>query len=188
MSLNRLFHLSAYLSGAIDFSKDNGRSWREEITPFLEDMGVTVYNPLNPIFDGMEELDGVMRPKIKQMIENEQWEELRVEVKKIVRADLHMVDLSSFMIVNYDVDIKMCGTHEEMFNALNQNKPVLLVVKSKKKLPLWIYGRVPTRSHVFEGWDKLKEYLTGINSNPDFKFDVADTKRWMFLSGEHMNP
>jgi len=136
----------------------------------------------------MINLDGVMRPNIKRMIENEQWEELRVEVKKVVRADLHMVDLSSFMIVNYDVDVHMCGTYEELFIATNEGKPVLLVVKDKKKLPLWIYGRIPTRSHMFVGWDELRAYLTGVNSDPNFKFDIADNKRWMFLAGDHMNP
>lgn len=183
---NRLSGLAAYLSGPIQSAVDFGKAWREDITPFLESMNVKVFNPLKPIFDGTSYLNEIKRPHIQKLIDEERWEELRTEVKDIVKWDLRSVDLCSFVIVNYDVSVHMCGTYEEMFLANTQNKPVLLVVEDKKKLPLWIYGRIPTRSHMFEGWDNLKTYLTGVNSDPNFKFDVADKKRWLFLNGEHM--
>ena len=179
---NRLNGLAAYLSGPIQSAVDFGRAWREEITPFLESMNVKVFNPLKPIFDGTSYLNEIKRPHIQKLINEERWEELRTEVKDIVKWDLRSVDLCSFVIVNYDISVHMCGSYEELFLANTQNKPVLLVVKDKKKLPLWIYGRIPTRSHMFEGWDNLKFYLTGVNSDPDFEFDVADKKRWLFLN------
>ncbi|MFA5313371.1 MAG: hypothetical protein WC375_08685, partial [Methanomassiliicoccales archaeon] len=100
--------------------------------------------------------------------------------------DLRAIDLSSFLIVNYDIDIFMCGTHEEIFTANRQNKPVLLMVGNKrKKLPKWMFGRFPPE-HMFEGWDSLLHYLHCIDVEPNYQFTEADLKRWLFLDGEHM--
>ena len=180
--MSRLKGMKCYLAGPIQCAFDFGHKWRDDITPFIENMGVTVFNPLEPIFDSLTNMDEIMRPHMAKLRDEERWDELRVEVKKVVRADLHMVDLSNFVIVNYDISTPMCGTYEELFTANRLNKPVLMVVKDKKKLPLWMYGRIPTRSHMFESWDLLKKYLSGINEDPDFKFEPADTKRWLFFS------
>lgn len=174
------------MSGPIQAEADFGKGWRKEITPFLEEMNVRVFNPLEPMFHGTAYLNEIKRPHMTNLIENREWEELRTEVKEINKWDLRAVDLSSFVICNFNNDVHMCGTYEEIFLANNQNKPVLCVVKDKTKLPLWMYGRIPTRSHMFESWDALKAYLKGINSNPDFHFDPADLKRWLFFAGDHM--
>lgn len=187
VKMNRLKGLACYLSGPIQAEVDFGREWRDKITPFLQEKNVTVFNPLKPIFHGTAYLNETKRPHMNNLVQEERWEELRVEVKEINKWDLRAVDLSSFLIVNYNNDVHMCGTYEEVFLANTQNKPVLMVVKDKKKLPLWMYGRIPTRSHVFVGWDALKDYLTRIDSDPNFKFDPADKKRWLFFAGDHIS-
>jgi len=48
-----------------------------------------------------------------------------------------------------------------------------------------MYGRFPS-DHMFESWDELREYLTNIDSNPNYVFTEADKKRWLFFSGDHM--
>lgn len=184
--MNRLFNLSAYLCGPIESESDFGHGWRDEITPFLESLNVRVFNPLKPTFHGTAYLNEVKRPYMDKLFEDRNWDALREEVKQINRWDLRAVDLSSFLVVNYNLDVRMCGTYEEIFLANKQNKPVLLVVKDKSKVPLWMHGRVPMRSHCFEGWDALKDYLNRINSDVNFKFDPADTKRWLFFAGDHM--
>jgi hypothetical protein len=107
-------------------------------------------------------------------------------MKDLNHWDLRTVDLSSFLVVNYDTNIFTCGTHEEIFNANRQTKPVLLVFKNgKRKAPSWLYGRFPSE-HFFDGWDELREYLNEIDSNPNYKFTEADLKRWLFFDGPHM--
>ena len=44
--MNRLSGQRVYLAGAMDRVQDRGAGWRDKITPFLEDMGVIVFNPL----------------------------------------------------------------------------------------------------------------------------------------------
>lgn len=187
--VNRLRHLGAYLAGPIDFAEDLGVGWREDITGFLQDkrVGVEVFNPLEHPFHDVKTFDDVKRPYLKHLADTRQFDELRDQIKAINKWDLRAIDLSSFIIVNYNMEIHMCGTHEELFMAVGQNKPVLLIVKDKSKMPKWLYGRVP-HEHMFEGIHALKEYLSDLNTNVDFEFCEADKKRWLFLEGWWMYP
>ena len=183
--LNRLNNLGCYLCGPIDFAEDLGRGWREDITDFLVARNATIFNPLEHPFHGVKTFDDVKRPYLKHLADTRQFDKLRDEIKAINKWDLRAIDLSSFVVVNYNMDIPMCGTHEELFMANRQNKPVLLIVKDKSKMPKWLYGRVP-HEHMFEGIDALKEYLSSVDTDPDFDFCEADTKRWLFLEGPWM--
>jgi hypothetical protein len=184
--MNRLKDLNFYLAGPIDFAENLGSDWRDSITPFLESKNVKVFNPLKPIFHGSKEFD-IKRPELDIMRENEDYELLRQEVRNVIRWDLRAVDLSSCIIVNYDINIHQCGTMEEIFMAnAEQSKPVLFHVNNaKNKLPKWLYGRFP-HQHLFNTWEELKDYITRIDSDPDFKFYDYEMKRWMFFAGEHM--
>ena len=183
--MNRLKNLGCYLSGPIDFAENLGSEWRDELTPFLQNRNVKVFDPLKPMFYGAAHLTEYKRPVILQMAKARKFEELRTEIKELNKWDLRAVDLSSFVIVNYRIDIHMCGTYEEIFEANKQNKPVLLVVDDMTVLPKWIYGRFP-HEHMFEGFEKLKEYLINIDENEDYKFTLADKKRWLFFDGPWM--
>jgi len=187
--MNRLLGQSCYLSGSIDFSPDKGKGWRDEITPFIEGMGVKVYDPLNhhKNFNIREDIDEIKRPYMSKLLKEGRYDELQKEMKELVHLDLRSIDLSSFIICNYDTSIHMCGTIEEICIASKQVKPILLMCKNgKNKLPSWLYGRL-NHEYFFESWDSLKHYLNDINSNPDYKFTQADDKRWLFFAGDHMH-
>jgi hypothetical protein len=184
--MNRLNGLAAYLSGAIDFAEDHGEAWRDLITSQLVPKNVKVYNPLKHSFYGTQDLDTNKRPRMAKLLEEGRFEELREEVKDLNHWDLRAIDLSSFLVVNYDIKTFMCGTHEEIFTANRQNKPVLLMVgQHRKQLPKWMFGRFPPE-HMFESWHDLLQYLTAIDSDPNYQFTEADNKRWLFLDGSHM--
>jgi hypothetical protein len=173
--------MCCYLSGGIDFSKDKGAGWRNTITPFLQNMGVTVFNPLCHPFKGAKEIDS-RRPYMAKLLQEGKLEELRNEMKPIVRMDLRSIDLSSFLIVgDYSTSTHLCGTIEEISVCNKQVKPCLVVCKDgKKSLPSWLYGRLPS-DHLFDSWDDLKTYLTAINTDPNYQFSEADLKRWLFF-------
>ena len=178
--MNRLKGLTCYLSGPIDFAKNRGSDWRENITPFLEQMGVKVFNPLAHCFEGACDIP-TKRQLMKKLLEEGKYEDLHQEMKELVHMDLRAVDLSSFVICNYDSTVHMCGTYEEIFHCNLQVKPVLLVHKKpRRELSSWMYGRFPP-SHFFDTWASLKAYLTDIDSNPDYCFTKADEKRWLFF-------
>jgi len=182
--VNRLKGLLTYLSGPIDFVPDHGTEWRDMITPFLEDMGVKVLNPLRHSFTGSEKIPE-KRVKMKDLLEEEKFHELHKEMKELVHMDLRSVDLSSFVICNYDSTVHMCGTMEEIFKCNIQVKPCLLVHKKpRNQLSSWMYGRFPPE-HFFSSWDNLKTYLTEINSSPNYQFTTADKKRWLFFDIKH---
>lgn len=184
--LNRLKGLACYLSGPIDFADDKGYGWRDEITPFLEDMNVQVFNPLKHSFFGCEDFDTIKRPQMKSMASEGRFKELREQMKDVNHWDLRSVDLSSFLIVNYDNSVHMAGTYEEIFKANNQCKPVLLVLSCPKKdVSSWILGRFPD-DHMFDSWESLKKYLNKINCEKSYNFTEADEKRWLFFAGDHI--
>lgn len=180
--MNRLNGLCCYLSGPIDFAADKGMDWREYMTPFLEEKNVRVFNPLKHSFYGTQDLDTTKRPRMAKLLEEGDFEELRVEMKELNHWDLRCVDLSSFLVVNYDINVFTCGTHEEIFKANTQIKPVLLMIgkDNRKKMPKWMYGRFPPE-HMFESWEDLRKYIEDIDSNPNYQFTKADNKRWLFF-------
>ena len=184
--MNRLKDLAVYLSGPIDFAENKGCAWRNNITPFLENRNVKVFNPLKHVFYGTQDLDTVKRPKMEKLLADGKFDALREEIKDINHWDLRAVDLSSFLIVNYDISVFTCGTHEEIFCANRESKPVLLMIgDNRRKMPKWMYGRFPSE-HMFESWDAIKDYLIRIDSDTDYIFTEADCKRWLFFDGPHM--
>lgn len=184
--MNRLNGLACYLSGPISYAEDKGQAWRDELTTFLTPRNVRVFNPLKHVFYGTQEIDKIKRPRMNRLLKERQYDKLRREMKDLNHWDLRCVDLSSFLVVLYDPRIFTCGTHEEMFKALDQNKPVLLVnPKGKQNTPNWLYGRLP-HTHIFSSFESVKTYLQNIDCNPIYKWTKADRKRWLFFDGPHM--
>ncbi len=188
MTINRLRNMTCYLSGSIDASKDKGKGWRDDITPFLEEKGIRVFNPLNhhKTFHIKEDIDTIKRPYMRKLLEEGRFDELQAETRELVHLDLRAIDLANFIICHYDSSIHLCGTVEEISIGSKQVKPVLLIAKNgKDKLPSWLYGRLP-HSHFFANTEELKNYLIQIDSNPDYQFTKVDAKRWLFYEGSWM--
>ena len=47
LNTTRLQNQRVYLAGAMDRVKDRGVAWRDSITPFLEELGCVVFNPIS---------------------------------------------------------------------------------------------------------------------------------------------
>jgi nucleoside 2-deoxyribosyltransferase len=174
--MNRLKNQRVYLAGAMDRVADRGATWRDNITPFLENMGVVVFNPITkPTNTGLEDKDShVIKTKLKQ---KERYDELSEMMKVIRRVDLRLVDISDFLIVNLDLDIHPCGTYEEIFTANRSKKPILIhMEQGKKHTPDWIFGTIPHQM-VFSCWNDLKSYLIHINTDEN----IEPYRRWQFF-------
>lgn len=177
MSANRLKGQRAYLAGAMDRVKDRGANWRMQITPFLEEMGVVVFNPLNkPGTVGGEDSDTHV---IKNMLKaKENYDELSNMMKTIRAVDLRLVDISDFLVVNLDLNTHPCGTLEEIFLANRSKKPVVIhMEQGKKNTPDWLFGTLP-HSMFFSDWDEVKHYLSHINNDRHINFE----NRWRFFN------
>jgi nucleoside 2-deoxyribosyltransferase len=175
--MNRLKNQRVYLAGAMDRVADRGAGWRTIITPFLEEMGILVFNPLNkPTDTGLEDEDShVIKVKLKSQ---KRYDELSSMMKTIRSVDLRLVDISDFLIVNLNLDIHPCGTYEEIFWANRQKKPILMhVEQGKDHAPDWLFGTIPHQM-IFSTWDELKHYLIHINSSEN----IDHHKRWYFFN------
>jgi hypothetical protein len=175
--MNRLKNQRVYLAGAMDRVADRGAGWRALITPFLQNLGVTVFNPLNKPSDlGAEDEDTHRR---KVLLKEEGDYEGFSDIMKTVRAiDLRLVDISDFLVVNLDLNTHPCGTLEEIFLANRSKKPVVVrMEQGKGNVPDWLFGTLP-HSMFFSTWGEVRDYLKYINSSPEIECEG----RWRFFN------
>lgn len=175
--MNRLTNQRVYLAGAMDRVVDRGSTWRENITPFLNKLGITVFNPMKkPCVEGKE--DHVVHLYKIQLKKTAQYDELSKIMKTIRCVDLRLVDISDFLIVNLDIDVHPCGTYEEIFLANRSKKPVVIhMEQGKNNAPDWLFGTIP-HEMIFSTWDQLKNYLMHIHTSNH----IESYNRWQFFS------
>jgi nucleoside 2-deoxyribosyltransferase len=175
--MHRLKNQRVYLAGAIDRVKDRGKGWRENITPFLEDLGITVFDPLKKHGTvGLE--DDIVHKQKKQLKAAQMYDDLSSLMKDIRRVDLRLVDISDFLIISLDLGSHPCGTYEELFLANRQKKPIILhMTQGKENTPDWLFGTIPHQM-IFSCWDGVKDYLVYIDQVKDIK----TLDRWYFVN------
>lgn len=174
--MNRLKNQRAYLAGAMDRVPDRGATWRDNITPFLTNMGITVFNPITkPTNLGLEDTDTHnIKTKLKSQ---KRYDELSQMMKTIRAVDLRLVDMSDFLIVNLDINTHPCGTLEEIFWANRQKKPIIIhMEQGKNQTPDWLFGTIPHQMF-FSTWDEIKQYLVHIDTSEN----IDTHKRWYFF-------
>ena len=175
---NRLSGLKCYLAGPIDYAKDDGKGWRNEVKKWLKKFGVIVLDPCDK---------KVKHAKYKEVDEEKQkmmalkasgrFFELSQRMKEIVHYDLRMTDISDFLIVYVNPEIPMFGTLHELLNSLHQRKPTLVVIEGgKKNVSNWLFG-IMDFNFMFDDFDDLKDYLGHVNDGTI----QADLSRWVFF-------
>lgn len=189
-NMGKLSGARVYLAGSIDKSDDLGRGWRNDITPFLESLGIFVLDPckkpINIFYDEDQEKTDegyCFHKKIDEWREGCDYDSIANIFKKIRSVDLRMVDISDFLIVYLDLSVFNCGTLEEVFWANRLKRPVLLVCsKGKKNCPGWLFGTIP-HEHIFNNFSELKDYLENISLvGPDI-----DDNRWILFDYEKLS-
>lgn len=174
--MNRLNHQRVYLAGAMDRVLDRGATWRDNITPFLEGLGLTVFNPITkPTHTGMEDQDShIIKTKLKKQ---HRYDELASMMKTIRSVDLRMVDISDFLVVHLDISTHPCGTLEEIFWANRQKKPIIIhLEQGKENTPDWLFGTIPHQM-IFSTWKEIHNYLTHIDEDEN----IDAHNRWFFF-------
>ena len=176
----RLNSQRVYLAGAMDRVSDRGNGWRDSITPFLESLGVVVFNPIKkPIMIGQED-ETTHRYKLKLKLEKN-YDELSDLMKVIRSVDLRLVDISDFMIVNLDLDVHPCGTYEEIFWANRQKKPIIVhMVQGKQNAPDWLFGTIP-HEMILSSWNEIQDYLNKIHTDAE----IETFNRWYFFNAKN---
>ena len=165
------------MAGAMDRVKDRGQGWREQISPFLESLGIVVFNPITKPTDmGLEDSDThTIKSKLKA---SKRYDELSSMMKVIRSVDLRLVDISDFLIVNLDLNVHPCGTYEEIFWGNRQKKPILIHMnQGKEQAPDWLFGTIPHQM-IYSSWNDMKTYLEHINTSEN----INTYNRWYFFN------
>lgn len=175
--INRLKGQRAYLAGAMDRVPDRGTTWRDKITPALQALNITVFDPIKK--PGNVGLENTETHNVKQRLKKSQKYDQLSDIMKTIRAvDLRMVDISDFLIVHLDIDTHPCGTLEEIFLANRQKKPIIVhIQQGKQNCPDWLFGTIP-HELFFDTWEGIVSYLYYINTSRN----IDSLNRWYFLN------
>ena len=164
---------SVYLCGSMYGDINDGQDWRTMISPKLSKMGIKISNPCNKKTNGSSEV-GDDKKRFKKLIMEENWEGIKEVFWPIIRADLRMVDLANFVILNYDPDVPTIGTVHELVVS-NFEKKVILLKYDKAKLDRfnpWMCVFIKNH-HFFSEWDSMFEYLEEVDKGK------KDTSLWV---------
>lgn len=151
---------SVYLCGPMAAEADDGKGWRELLTPHLEKMGIEVIDPTKSTANGVGEV-GDDKKRFREIIKQENFSQLKKEFWPIIRKDLRAVDKADFLIVNYDATSTTVGTYDECTRASIQKKPILMKY-DRNQLDVfnpWVVTWVKD-GEFFPSWDKLLMYLS----------------------------
>lgn len=157
--MNYLKNKIVYLCGPLGAVEDDGKGWRQDITPKLEKMGLIVDDPTKSTANGKGEVSDDKK-YFKQLIKNEEFGKLKEEFWPIIRKDLRSVDKCDFLILNYQVGIPTIGTYEECTRAVISKKPILLKYDKNEldRFNPWVISWVK-ENEVFSNWNDLFDYL-----------------------------
>ena len=131
----------AYLSGPMDFVADRATEkasgWRVRLRQYLENLGVTVFDPWDKprargLHEyGLEDVTTLHRRDTWSFEASDNGSTRRAELAEFFwetqHIDLRMVDISDFVIAYCPTNIYSVGTVHEIVTARNQHKPVLFV-------------------------------------------------------------
>jgi hypothetical protein len=150
--------LRAYLSGGMEYAKDEGADWRTEIQDWLEQiLGHSAYNP-------NKESEALLQKHLPKG----DFRSLKTnDIKRYTAIVQRMVDVDSKEIATKS-DYIVClwnksaqqgaGTKGELTLAKYFHKPVYFVTQIKsEKIPGWVLGCVTKQFRTFE---ELESYLT----------------------------
>lgn len=155
---------NVYLAGPIHDVKDDGKTWREMVTPRLKEFGIVVDDPTHKTIFGIGEV-GDDKNLFKKLAKERNFDELREKFWPIVRKDLRMVDKADFVIGVYSPKVKMLGTIHELVVSQSQRKPILIYCDEAEldDLNPWILTFVK-KGCFFTSWDKLIDHLRDIDA------------------------
>lgn len=165
--------LTVYLAGAMEAAVDLGAGWRDELTPFLHQLGLEVLNPCefepqqlkglrpNRLPDYYTNLHGErIKPRfwheLKQASEPHLYRRFLKYMRRIIHYDIKVVENQvDYVVVYWDAATgKGAGTHAELTTAFLRNIPVYCVAACE--MPAWAKACC---SEIFLNFTDLKEFL-----------------------------
>ena len=158
----------------------NGRGWREQITPPLTEMGITVFNPYSKPFVQNSDEDEPVHDQLQQWLNDGDYDRVAEKMKQIRNFDLRLCDISDFIIAQINPKVASWGSAEELVTSIRMKKPVFLSIEGGKQLtPFWILGMLPHK-YIYNNVDEIINVLKKIDSGEK----TIDSECWRLLRPE----
>lgn len=144
-----------YLSGAIEYSPDRGKSWRQSLTPFLWSLGHEVYDPAA---DERKNLSEEERRNFRSWKLTD-LERFQQTVRKIIAWDLDWVERKCDCVIAFwdEHASQGAGSQAELTFAHRRGIPVYLVTSIPlERVSGWVLG---CATRVFSDFDQLRAHL-----------------------------
>lgn len=162
-SIHNLQGKRCYLAGAIENDTAAMHTWREALKTRLQDLGIVWMDPCNkPIAIGRETSETQQELRKARALGDVEFVQEQMELIRAI--DLRMIDVSDFVVVEFDKTKTTYGTHEELCRASQQNKPVIVHLdKGKKEAPFWWFAELDPELF-FSTWLGVDKYLRFIDA------------------------
>lgn len=184
--MNTLKNVKIYLCGPIeaDLCASN---WRKDITGKLENLGMTVLNPLvKPSW--MPNVTGERQRELKENLEKGPFNLSDIALENDIARDycLGLIRISDILLVNLLGGPKFTvGTWEEI--SLSKDKPIFFIHEGI--IPsMWLCSMC----HIYTQWERetylhrtiisVLDKLQEINNNPPDQFVDNNPLKWLFLT------
>lgn len=184
--MNILAGTKTYLIGCMQYQ--NGEEWRNDMTEFLNQKNIVVFDPYKKPFINSPKEDQLTQDLMMALMEGRrddiapsaQFDIVAAHYKQIRSFDLAMVDKSDFIVCYLNPNVPTYGTVEELVTAVRLKRPIFIVVEGgKSKTPLWVMGMLHHK-YIYDDFDQLKKMLTSIDNGEK----EADNRRWRLLKPE----
>lgn len=144
--------MTVYLAGAIEYTDDEGRSWREEYQEELSKIGIEAWIPNDLNLEHELTMEQWMVLKSKDDLS-----EFKIEFRRrIIAPDIQAVDDADIIIVRWDGE-RTTGTAHEVGRAYMRGQMVYLVTpRPFREVPAWMLACVEAEFHELE---QLTKYL-----------------------------
>ena len=145
-----------YLAGSIEYSPDFGKTWRAQITPFLQSLGHVVYDPAR---DEMKNLSAI------EVREFRSWKKTDLPrfqrtVRKIIAFDLDLIEKQVDAVLCYwdQYAGRGAGTQGELTFAHRIGLPVYLICGIPiEQVSGWLLG---CATELFTTVEDFREFAT----------------------------
>ena len=173
-----LYGTRAYLAGNLECSADS-YGWRERMRQEFSSMGIITLDPTKIVFNGQPLETEEKRKELMVWRNNEEYDRVREYMVPVVQKDCRQIDVSDFIVFNFQIDKPTFGTNHELVLATQQKKPIFLCVGDKKKTPLWFFG-ILKHKYIYNTLDEIIDVLKKINSGEK----EISSERWRILIKE----
>lgn len=163
---------SVYLCGPLHACSNDGKDWRQLITPRLTSYDIKVEDPTKRTINGVGEV-GLDKALFQNLIKEKKFSEAKEKFWPLCRADLRSVDKADFLILNYDATIPTVGSWDEVKTAVMTKKPILLKYDENQldKFNIWVLTFIK-EGCIFSTWEEMFKYLDKVNSG------IFNTSYW----------